>query len=119
MAEDVRSTLRGVRLELIRAGNLLRSPSPEQLDRCLAGLERATDHLGGCRAGLRGDAGRAEALAEARGVRTALARVRHLMESAANHHRLWNRLLGSLVAGYTAQGEASAVALPSRVSLQG
>ena len=104
---------------MIRAGNLLRSPSPEQLDRCLAGLERATDHLGGCRAGLRGDAGRAEALAEARGVRTALARVRHLMESAANHHRLWNRLLGSLVAGYTAQGEASAVALPSRVSLQG
>ena len=102
-------------MELIRAGHLLRSPSPEQLDKCRAGLERAAGNLGDCRAALSAAVGCPEALAEARGIRTALARVRHLMESAANHHRQWNRLLGSLVAGYTAQGEASPVTRPSRV----
>jgi hypothetical protein len=119
MAGDTSSALRRARLSLIEAGDLLRSPTPAQLDRCEAALKATARELAACRAAL-GDAGGCpEALAEARGLRTALARARCLLESAADHHRRWSRVLGSLVGGYTARGEAAPVARPGRLILQG
>jgi hypothetical protein len=119
MAGNIPSAVRRARLALIEAGDLLCSPRPAQFDRCETALKAAAWELAAFRADV-GDAGSCpEALAEARSLKTALERARRLLESAADHHRRWSRALGSLVGGYTARGEAAAVARPGRMLLQG
>jgi hypothetical protein len=125
MSGEICGALRRARLALIEAGDLLRSPRPARLERCEAALGLAVRELTACKAAL-GDGGNRpdalacpETLAEARGLKTALERASRLLDSAADHHRRWSRVLGALVGGYTAQGEAAAVTPPSRTILRG
>ena len=125
MSGDSCGALRRARLALIEAGDLLRSPRPAQLERSEAVLGRAVRELTACRAALGDGENRPDALecpetlAEARGLKTALERARRLLESAADHHRRRSRVLGALVGGYTAQGEAAAVTPSARMVLRG
>jgi hypothetical protein len=63
-----------------------------------------------------GDSG---VLAEVRAIRAKVHLAGHLLENAASYHAGWNRILGSMLRGYTARGEPPAVARPGRLAVEG
>jgi hypothetical protein len=98
------------RQELGTACELLIDPSLENLDRCSSVLASAASRLASSR----------PAVQEARALRASLHRVRRLLETAANHHQHWHRILHAITAsGYTAAGNLAAPPARGRVSIEG
>lgn len=98
---------------------LLLNPTPEVLDRCFQVLSVAAGELAASRdlmAPFRGDAG---VLAEICEIRVKVRLAGRLLETAASYHAKWNRILGSMLQGYTARGEPPAVARPGRLRVEG
>jgi hypothetical protein len=113
----MRDGLRAAGTEVGRACGLLESPSPAALEQSAGALESAASILSRCLAAPAAlDCG---AMEEALRLRTALHNAGTLLQSAADYHAGWTRLLGSLSAGYTARGEAGPVVRPGRVSICG
>lgn len=103
-AANVLKRLRAARSELTWACELLESPTPRNLDRCLRVLEMAAGELTNCRPWLTQLRGSPTVLAEAHRVRAAVRRVGRLLQSASDYHAKWNQMLGDMSAGYTARG---------------
>ena len=96
--------------ELDAACELLIDPTPESLERCSCVLARAVSCLEGGKPGA----------AEARVLRESVRRAGRLLESAADYHRQWHRILLRLTAsGYTAGGEPDMGSVRGRVSMEG
>jgi hypothetical protein len=96
--------------ELEAACELLIDPTPENLDRCSCVLGRAVSCL---------EAGR-PAAGEAARLRESVRRAGRLLETAADYHRQWQRILLRFTAsGYTAGGELDTPPVRGRVSMEG
>lgn len=96
--------------ELEAACELLIDPTPENLDRSACVLGRVVSGL----------EARKPAAAEAVRLRESVRRASHLLETAAEYHRQWQRILLRLTAsGYTAGGELETPPARGRVSMEG
>jgi len=60
-----------------------------------------------------------EVLAEVCEIRAKVRLVGQLLESAAAYHNRWQRILASMLGGYTARGEPPAIECPGRLRLEG
>ncbi len=99
--------------------HLLLTPTPEVLDRCSVALSTAIGELAGSRdlmAPLKGDPG---ALAAVRQIQAKVFLTSHLLENAATYHARWNRILASMLEGYTSCGQTPSVARPGRLAVEG
>jgi len=97
---------------LEEACKLLTAPSPEHLDGSARLLEAAV-------AELRSGTGAGVALSEAQSLQELVRRAGGLLEGAAEYHRKWAALAGSLTAGYAAGGRPGEYVRPGMVSMQG
>ena|SRR5579872_3428340 len=96
--------------EVQAACQLLIDPSPENLARCSAALTGAISCITGTN----------PALAEAMTLHASVERARQLLESAANFHHGWQRILRALAAsGYNATGTLTPLCTQGRFFLQG
>lgn len=96
--------------ELDAACELLIDPTPENLERCSCVMARAVSCL---------ETGK-PAAAETQLLRESVRRAGRLLESAADYHRQWVRILFRLTAsGYTAGGEPDLRPVRGRVSMEG
>ncbi len=102
-----------------QASRLLCSPSPAQLDRCAALLQAAVARLKERRGLPDAQRGAARPLAEALRLRTAIRRAGALLESAANYHAAWRRLIDAMSGGYAPGGAPAVVVRPARLCLRG
>ena len=111
--------LAAARAEVDRACNLLIASTPEALNDCQNALERAVAALEEFRSYCQEvppDPG-AKSLAQA--LRRDLARPRRLLENLAAFYRGWERILGTMSGGYTANGAPAAVARQGRFCCRG
>jgi hypothetical protein len=63
--------------------------------------------------------GDSRVLAEVCEIRAKVRLTGRLLENAADYHLKWNRILGSMLQGYTATGEPPTVARPGRLAVEG
>ena len=70
-------------------------------------------------AALRSGTGAGVVLSEARSLRDLVSRAGGLLEGAAEYHRKWAALAGSLTAGYAVGGRPGEYVRPGMVSMQG
>jgi hypothetical protein len=118
--EDVKA-LAEIRVEVQRACDLLRDPSPAAVDGCAVAIGSAIARLGEWRKRFQGQDKTANRLTleEAVRLQAAVRLAGRLLETAAEYHARWRLVLGSLCAGYTASGAAAAAARPGRLCLRG
>lgn len=113
------------RSEVKRAYDLLIAPTPEALNHCQDALERAVSALTEFRS--RCQAGAAEPGAVsvvgvyqlACALRVDVQRAGRLLQSLAGFYRGWERILGTMSAGYTAGGDPAPVARIGRLCCRG
>ena len=91
----------GTGRQLQEACKLLVSPSPENLARCAELLEEASRGLEPGNV----PGGGGAALREMEGLRHLVRHAGALLESAAEYHRKWTALAGTMTAGYAAGGQ--------------
>jgi hypothetical protein len=105
--------------EVKRASELLVDASPEALEGCHGALDRAVSELAGFRSQCAAPGGNAGARSMVLGLRTEVLRAARLIENLAAFYRGWERILGTMSAGYTASGDAAPVARQGRFHCQG
>ncbi len=118
-AADTAKDLSAARSEVKRACRLLESPSPESLAASSSALERAVSGLNDCRRGIRRGAIGPDVRTMASQLRAELRHAGRLLESAADFYRGWERILGAMSGGYTADGEPAPVARGGTFHCQG
>ena len=118
-ADDVVKRLRAARSELTWAGELLESPSPKNLDRCLGVLEMAASELANCRPWLPQARGNVAVLAEAHRAHAAVRRLGRLLQSASDYHARWNQMVAAMGGGYTERGRPAPMVRPGKLCLRG
>jgi hypothetical protein len=114
-AEPLSASLSAVR----EACNLLKGPDEASLAASSRALERAVLDLHDCRSGIRAGVRDAGVLAQLRKLRTELRQAGRLLESAADFYWGWEHMLGTVSAGYTAEGEPEPVVRPGKLHCQG
>jgi hypothetical protein len=98
--------------------HLLLTPNPECLDRSAGALSLAIGELAAGRDLLASSTSNPRALAQICEIRSKVRLASRLLENAAAYHSGWNRILGSMVAGYTPHG-AAPVVRPGRLAVEG
>ena len=119
MAPALSQRLATAGAEIDHVCQLLLDPTPEQLDRSSAILSAAVAEVAACRDASRAAGSLPAVRAQARRLGQSLRRARLLLDASARFHADWIRCLGILCAGYTDQGEPSALAHPSRIWARG
>ncbi len=114
-------TLETILLQVQRASDLLRDPTPAHVERCAVALGSAvsemTEWLGSFHA-LDPYSNR-RLLDEARRLRAAVRRAGRLLESVAAFHAGWRQTFSSLCSGYTPSGVPAEAAPAGRLCLRG
>jgi hypothetical protein len=82
-------------------------------------LSRAIEELAAGRALIPPFPSDSGVLAEVREIQAKAHLAGRLLENAATYHSRWNRILRSMVAGYTADGAAASIAAPGRLRVEG
>jgi hypothetical protein len=116
---EVPERLASARSAVEQSCRLLLNPSPEVLDRCFQVLSVAVGDLAASRdliGPFKSDAG---ILAEVCEIRAKVRLAGCLLDNAAVYHSKWNRILTSMLQGYTARGEPPTVAQPGRLAVEG
>jgi hypothetical protein len=116
---EVPERLASARSALEQSCHLLLDPSPEVLDRCYQVLSTAIGDLAASRdliGPFKGDTG---VLAQVCEIRRKVRLAGCLLENAAAYHSKWNRILASMLQGYSARGEPPTVAQPGRLAVEG
>jgi|SRR5271165_3527062 len=107
------------RAEVMQACALLTAPTPEALNHCQTALERAlsalTEFRSECQELSPGPGARSLACA----LRTEIGRAARLLQSLARFYHGWERILGTMSAGYTANGDPAPVARVGRLCCRG
>jgi hypothetical protein len=118
MTPELVARLDRVESALARVCRDLVAPSPAVLDGCSRTLESAFGELREFRRGLEG---RAEPEARARllKLRASLRLASRLLDTAAEFHTGWSRILGAMTGGYTPEGSAAVLTTRPRVCLEG
>jgi hypothetical protein len=105
--------LAAARGEVKRACDLLIAPTPDALNSCQEALERAVSALMELRAQCR------EVPAGAGALRAEILGARRLLQNLAGFYRGWERILGTMSAGYTAGGDPAPVSRIGRLCCRG
>jgi hypothetical protein len=124
VAQNTQEQLSLARAQVVRASELLLSPTPQTLDACALLLRKATQIVSACYSDLTGPMGRpaghsGAALAEARQLKKDIGRARLLLDAALKFHLEWRRRLAALSFGYTPGGEPAAGDPGVRLVLRG
>ena len=98
---------------------LLLDPTAEALDRCAGFLSAAMGELAAGRNLMLSSKGDVGMLAEAREIQAKVRLAGALLEFAAEYHLKWQRILGTMMRGYTARGEPPAMERPGRLAVEG
>jgi hypothetical protein len=118
-AAPVAERLVAAQWEVKRACNLLIAPTPEALDNCQDALTRAVSALTEFRSQcleVLADPG-ARPMVDA--LRAEILRAGRLLQNLAGFYRGWERILGTMSAGYTAGGDPAPVARIGRFCCRG
>lgn len=118
-AAPVAERLVAAQSEVKRACNLLIAPTPEALDNCQDALARAISALTEFRSQCREVPADAGAKSLVCALRAEVRRARRLLQSLATFYRGWERILGTMSAGYTAGGDPAPVARIGRLCCRG
>ena len=113
MAEN-QDRLAAVRTAVEQSCHLLLTPFPEELDECTGLLTQAIEALSAERDRLRTEPGSPAFLSELRQLQLRIGTAEKLLRTAAAHYAGWNRVLRSMVAGYTSAGDAAEPILRGR-----
>ena len=105
--------------EMTRACELLIVSSPEALDLCQNALERAVFELREFQPGGQSVSTDPTAKRYARNLRSEVLRAARLLENLAHFYNGWERILGSMTAGYTASGDPAPVSRQGRLCFRG
>ena len=103
-----------IRTAVEQSCHLLLTPFPEKLDECTGLLAQAVAALSAERDRLRNEPGSPALLAELRQLNNKIGMAGRLLETAAAYYGGWNRLVRSMVAGYTSAGDAGAPIMRGR-----
>ncbi len=117
--DELRGTLARLRDVLGCAEVLAANARPDALARCTSMLDGAAAELHVCRSHLAAHRGNPTLLSQAREIRRRLERLRRLLDQAAGFHNGRRRVLGGMLAGYTAGGAAAEWRPPARLSVRG
>jgi hypothetical protein len=101
--------------QLQEACQLLVTPTPENLARCLKLLDAASHAL---RPGIAPVSNR-KSLREVESLRDLVRRAGALLECAAEYHRKWATLAGTMTAGYAAGGQPGQYVASGTLCLRG
>lgn len=107
------------RSEVNRACNLLIAPTPEALNTCQDALQRAIAALTESRSPSHGFQAGPAVEPEARALRAEVRRAGWLLQNLADFYRGWERILGTMSGGYTANGAPAPVARLGRLCCRG
>jgi hypothetical protein len=116
---EILRRLAAARAAVEQSHYLLLTPSPDVLDRCSDILSQAIGQLSAPPLSRNMPAQDPRVLAEARLLRHQVRIAGRLLEAAASYHFGWNRILRSMVSGYTAHGDAAPLARPGRLAVEG
>jgi hypothetical protein len=111
--------LAAARAEVGRACDLLIAATPEALDHCRDKLERAVSELAGFRSQCRELPASPEDWSMACALRTEVLRASRLIQNLAGFYHGWERILGTMSGGYTANGDPAPVARIGRLYCRG
>jgi hypothetical protein len=98
---------------------MLVRPTPQVLEECAARLASVASAIEASRPEWPHLVGNREAAAEALLVRRALSHARRLLQSSAQFHSGWQRLLAVLTGGYRPDGSVAELTAPCRIVAQG
>lgn len=117
---DAAAEVRRAQMLVQDARERLTVPSIANLDHCRSRLEEAADGVRALQTGLPGHqpAQKAALLLQLGTLRTEIARLAQLLDSAAGFHTGWVRLGSSLIAGYQADGNPARPEPVRRLSLE-
>lgn len=115
----MRSNLNLARTRIEQLRSALRSPSPEEIERCLPGLVEAAACLGLIQQQLGCEAFEPELGRELKALKNDLNLVGRLIEHGAAFYLGWAKLLGSATSGYTPSGEAAPISAAGTMSIRG
>ena len=107
------------RSEVNRACDLLIAPTPEALNSCQDALARAVSELTKFRSSCQEGSAGSNAKPLARELRAEILRAGRLLQSLAGFYRGWERILGAMSGGYTADGDPAPVARIGRLCCRG
>jgi hypothetical protein len=107
------------RSEVKRACDLLIATTPEALNRCQEALAQAVYELREFRSQCGESPGDSTALSTAAALRGELRRANRLLQNLASFYRGWERILGTMSAGYTSGGDPAPVARTGRLCCRG
>ena len=105
--------------EVKRACNLLITPTPEALNNCQDALSRAVSALTAFRSPCVEAPAGPGVMSMACALRVEVLRARRLLENLASFYRGWERIFGTMSAGYTAGGDPAPVARKGRLCCRG
>lgn len=105
--------------EVKRACDLLLAPTPEALNDCQDALARAASALTEFRLRCQEVPPDSDASSIASALRKDVQRARRLLQNLASFYRGWERILGTMSAGYTAGGDPAPVARVGRLCCRG
>jgi hypothetical protein len=111
--------LAAARSEVNRACDLLIAPTPEALNTCQESLERAISALKEFRSQCGDVPADSGVKSIARALQAEVLRAGGLLQSLASFYRGWERILGTMSAGYTAAGDPAPVARVGRLCCRG
>jgi hypothetical protein len=105
--------------EVQRACNLLITPTPEALNNCQDALARAVSALTEFRSQCVETPAGSGIVSMAGALRAEVLQARRLLQNLASFYRGWERIFGTMSAGYTAGGDPAPVARSGRLCCRG
>ena len=107
------------RSDVSRACNLLIAPTPQALTSCHEALRQAVAAMSEFRPHQKDRQFDPDILPAVRGLQTEIRQARQLLQNLANFYRGWERILGAMSGGYTANGDPAPVTRLGRVCCRG
>ena len=115
----MRSNLNTARQHVAALRQALLSPSPEQIERCVAGLAEAATCLGQIEVSLRTETPDPQLTAELKALKLDLKMVGRMIRHSAEFYRGWASLLGAAAGGYSSTGCAAEITVAGSISVRG
>jgi hypothetical protein len=107
------------RSEVSRACNLLIAPTPQALSSCHEALRQAVAAMSEVRPHQKDPQIDPSILPVVQGLHAEIRRARQLLQNLASFYRGWERILGAMSGGYTANGNPAPVTRLGRVCCRG
>jgi len=107
------------RSDVRRACDLLIAPTPQALTSCHEALRQAAIAVSEFRSHQTKPPFDPATLPTAQGLHADIRRARQLLQNLANFYRGWERILGAMSGGYTANGDPAPVTRQGRVCCRG